>query len=166
MTRNQLQTNAEKPIMTRPQLHTDAEGIDFEESFAPVARLEAVKIFVAYATHKNFPIYQMDVKTTFLNGTLKEEVFVHQLDGFVDPDFPNYVYRLKKALYGLKQASRAWHAQPKKYLKEVKRIFRYLRQTINMGLWYSKDSGFELIAYLDADLAGCNDDCKNTSGCI
>ncbi|GJW30519.1 copia protein [Tanacetum coccineum] len=61
------------------------EGIDFEESFAPVARLEAVRIFVAYAAHKNFPIYQMDIKTAFLNGPLKEEVFVRQLDGFVDP---------------------------------------------------------------------------------
>ncbi|GJX09277.1 retrovirus-related pol polyprotein from transposon TNT 1-94 [Tanacetum coccineum] len=264
----------------------------------------------------------MDVKTAFLNGPLKEEFFVRQPDGFVDPDFPNYVYHLKKALYGLKQAPRAWydklssfliehhftkgivdptlftrrhrddillvqiyvddiifgstkpvfvkrfeklmkdnfemsmigeikfflglqvHQSPqgificqsqytldllkkhgmekcdtvctpmattkldadlqgtqvnqtkyrsmigrlmyltasrpyiafatfvcaryqahstKKHLKEVKRIFRYLRQTINMGLWYSKDSGFELIAYSDADLVGCNDDCKNTS---
>ncbi|GJX74360.1 reverse transcriptase domain-containing protein [Tanacetum coccineum] len=84
------------------------EGIDFEESFVPVARLEAVIIFVAYATHKNFPIHQMDVKTEFLNGPLKEEVFVRQPNGFVDPDFSNHVYRLKKALYGLKQATRAW----------------------------------------------------------
>ncbi|GJX41037.1 retrovirus-related pol polyprotein from transposon TNT 1-94 [Tanacetum coccineum] len=83
------------------------EGIIFEESFAPVARLEAVRIFVAYEAHKNFPIYQMDVKTSFLNGLLKAEVFVHRPDGFVDLDFPNHVYRLKKALYGLKQASRA-----------------------------------------------------------
>ncbi|GKE35191.1 retrovirus-related pol polyprotein from transposon TNT 1-94 [Tanacetum coccineum] len=85
------------------------EGIDFEESFAPVARLEAVRIFVAYAAHKNFLIFQMDVKTAFLNGPLKEEVFVQQPDGFVDPDFPNYVYHLKKALYGLKQAPIAWY---------------------------------------------------------
>ncbi|GJS13540.1 putative ribonuclease H-like domain-containing protein [Tanacetum coccineum] len=87
--------------------YAQEEGINFEESFAPVARLEAVRIFVAYAAHKNFPIYQMDVKTTFLNGPLKEEVFVRQPDGLVDPDFPNHVYRLKKALYGLKQAPRA-----------------------------------------------------------
>ncbi|GJS07704.1 retrovirus-related pol polyprotein from transposon TNT 1-94 [Tanacetum coccineum] len=79
------------------------EGINFEESFAPVARLEALKLFVAYATHKNFPIYQMDVTKAFLDRLLKEEVFVRQLDGFVDPDFPNHIYRLKKALYGLKQ---------------------------------------------------------------
>ncbi|GJT84560.1 retrovirus-related pol polyprotein from transposon TNT 1-94 [Tanacetum coccineum] len=300
------------------------EGIYFEESFAPVAKLEAVRIFVAYAAHKNFPIFQMDVKTTFLNEPLKEEVFVRQPDGFVDPKFPNHVYRLKKALYGLKPAPRAWYdklslfliehhftkvivdpilftrrheddillvqiyvddiifgstkpvfakrfeklmkdnfemsmisemkfflglqvhqsrgificqsqytidirkkhgmekydtvstpmattkldadlqgtpvdqtkyrsmirglmyltasrpdiayatfvcaryqARPiDKHLQEVKRIFRYLRQTINMGLWYSKDSGFKLIAYTDADHAGCNDDCKSTSGGI
>nr|GEU63161.1 retrovirus-related Pol polyprotein from transposon TNT 1-94 [Tanacetum cinerariifolium] len=83
------------------------ERINFEESFAPVARLEAVRIFMAYTTHKNFPIYQMDVKTAFLNGLLKEKVFVHQPDGFVDLDFSNHVYCLKKALYGLKQAPRA-----------------------------------------------------------
>ncbi|GKD95196.1 retrovirus-related pol polyprotein from transposon TNT 1-94 [Tanacetum coccineum] len=85
-----------------------SNGINFEESFAPVARLEAVRIFVAYAAHKNFPIYQMDVKTAFLNGPLKEEVFVHQSIDFIDPDFPNHIYRLKKDLYGLKQALRAW----------------------------------------------------------
>ncbi|GJX47550.1 retrovirus-related pol polyprotein from transposon TNT 1-94 [Tanacetum coccineum] len=94
------------------------EGIDFEESFAPVARLEAVRIFIAYATHKNFPIYQMDVKTAFLNGPLKEEVFVGQADGFVDPDFPNHDYCLKKALYGLKQAPRAWYDKLSSYLIE------------------------------------------------
>nr|GEU77085.1 hypothetical protein [Tanacetum cinerariifolium] len=316
------------------------EGIDFKESFAPVSILEAVRIFVAYAAHKNFPIYQMDVKMAFLNGPPKEEVFVRQLDGFVDPDFSNHVYRLKKALYGLKQALRAFyrgesllpqkkkqalrawydklssfliedhfikgivdptlftrqhgddillvqiyvddiifgstkpafakrfeklmkdnfemsmigeikfflglqvHQSPRgificqsqytldllkkhgmekcdtvytpmattkldadlqgtqvdqtkyhsmirglmyltasrpdiafaifvcaryqahsteKHLKEVKRIFCYLRQTISIGLWYSKDSRFKIIAYLDADIAGCNDDCKSTS---
>ncbi|GJU62936.1 retrovirus-related pol polyprotein from transposon TNT 1-94 [Tanacetum coccineum] len=85
------------------------EGIDFEKSFTPVARLEAFRIFVAYAAHKNFPIYQLDVKMTFLNGPLKAEVFVCQPDGFVDLDFPNHVYRVKKALYGLKQAPRAWY---------------------------------------------------------
>nr|GFA52345.1 retrovirus-related Pol polyprotein from transposon TNT 1-94 [Tanacetum cinerariifolium] len=86
--------------------YAQEEGIDFEETFAPVACLEAVRIFVAYAAHKSFPIYQMDVKTAFLNGPLKEEVYVAQPDGFVDPDHPEKVYRLRKALYGLKQASR------------------------------------------------------------
>nr|GEY15587.1 retrovirus-related Pol polyprotein from transposon TNT 1-94 [Tanacetum cinerariifolium] len=85
------------------------EGIDFEESFAPVARLEAIRIFLAYAAHKNMVVYQMDVKTAFLNGNLREEVYVSQPDGFVDQDNPNFVYKLKKTLYGLKQAPRAWY---------------------------------------------------------
>nr|GFA28579.1 retrovirus-related Pol polyprotein from transposon TNT 1-94 [Tanacetum cinerariifolium] len=85
------------------------EGIDFEESFAPVARIEAIRIFRAYAAHKNMVVYQMDVKTTFLNGNLREDVYVSQPDGFVDPDNPNHVYKLKKALYGLKQAPRTWY---------------------------------------------------------
>ncbi|GJW63611.1 retrovirus-related pol polyprotein from transposon TNT 1-94 [Tanacetum coccineum] len=299
------------------------EGIDFEESFALVACFEAVRMFIAYDAHKNITIFQMDVKTAFLNGPLKEEVYVSQPEGFIDPEFPDHVYRLKKALYGLKQAPRAWydklssfliehgftkgiidltlfiqphrgdillvqvyvddiifgstnpdflkrfanlmknnfemsmmgelkfflglqvHQSPRgifisqsqyaiellkkhgldecvsmstpmaterldadlqgtptdqttyrrmigglmyltasrpdiafatfvcaryqarptvKHLKEVKRIFRYLRQSYNMGLWYPKDSGFELIAYSDADHAGCKDDCKSTSG--
>nr|GEU89944.1 retrovirus-related Pol polyprotein from transposon TNT 1-94 [Tanacetum cinerariifolium] len=85
------------------------EGIDFEESFAPVARLEAIRIFLAYAAHKNMVVYQMDVKTAFLNGNLREEVYVSQPVGFVDQNNTNHVYTLKKALYGLKQAPRAWY---------------------------------------------------------
>ncbi|GJZ59332.1 retrovirus-related pol polyprotein from transposon TNT 1-94 [Tanacetum coccineum] len=92
------------------------EGIDFEESFAPVARLEAVRIFVAYAAHKSFPIYQMGMKTTFLNGLFKEEVYVAQPDGFVDTNHPKKVYRLRKALYGLKQALRASYDELSKFL--------------------------------------------------
>ncbi|GJR78186.1 retrovirus-related pol polyprotein from transposon TNT 1-94 [Tanacetum coccineum] len=91
--------------------YAQEEGIDFEESFAPVARLGAVMIFIAYAAHKSFPIYQMDVKMAFLNGPLKEEVYVAQPDGFVDPDHPEKFYCLKKALYGLKQAPRATEYQ-------------------------------------------------------
>nr|GFB37018.1 retrovirus-related Pol polyprotein from transposon TNT 1-94 [Tanacetum cinerariifolium] len=83
------------------------EGVDFEESFAPVARFEAVWLFIAYDAHKSFTIYQMDVKTTFLYGPLKEEVYVNQLNGFIDPYHPDKVYHLKKASYGLKQAPRA-----------------------------------------------------------
>nr|GEU56890.1 putative ribonuclease H-like domain-containing protein [Tanacetum cinerariifolium] len=94
------------------------EGIDFEESFALVARLETVRMFVAYSTHKNFTIYQMDVKTAFLKSPLKEEFFVSQPYGFVDPDFPNHVYRFKKAMYGLKQASRAWYDKLSSFLIE------------------------------------------------
>nr|GFA41071.1 hypothetical protein [Tanacetum cinerariifolium] len=85
------------------------ERIDFEESFALVARLESIRNFLAYVAHKNMVVYQMDVKTAFLNGNLREEVYVSQPDGFVDQDNPNHVYKLKKALYGLKQASRAWY---------------------------------------------------------
>nr|GEX48694.1 hypothetical protein [Tanacetum cinerariifolium] len=92
------------------------EGIDFEESFALVARLEAVWIYVAYVAHKSFPIYHMDVKMAFLNGPLKDEVYVAQSEGFVDPDHPKKVYRLRKALYGLKQAPRAWYDELSKFL--------------------------------------------------
>ncbi|GKD16844.1 retrovirus-related pol polyprotein from transposon TNT 1-94, partial [Tanacetum coccineum] len=83
------------------------EGINFEESFAPVARLEAIRIFLVFAAYMNMVVYQMDMKTAFLNGNLREEVYVSQPDGFVDLDNPNHVYKLKKALYGLKQAPRA-----------------------------------------------------------
>ncbi|GKB74722.1 putative RNA-directed DNA polymerase [Tanacetum coccineum] len=138
--------------------YSQAKGIDFEESFALVARLKAVKIFIAYAAHKSFPVYQMDVKTTFLNGLLKEEVYINQPDGFVDPHHPKKVYRLKKALYGLKPT--------KKHLKEVKRIFRYLKNTIHMGLWYPKDTGFELTAVSDSDYTRCIDTQKITFGGI
>nr|GEU82032.1 retrovirus-related Pol polyprotein from transposon TNT 1-94 [Tanacetum cinerariifolium] len=133
----QVRRNPSKPVQTRRQLATDPEmyqtvirnkarlmakgyaqeeGIDFEESFAPVVRLEDVRIFSAYAAHKSFPIYQMDVKTEFLNGPLKEEVYVTQLDGFVDPNHPEKVYHLRKALYGLKQAPRAWYDELSKFL--------------------------------------------------
>nr|GEV03968.1 hypothetical protein [Tanacetum cinerariifolium] len=96
--------------------YAQEEGIDFEESFAPVARLEAVWIFVTYVAHKSFPIYQMDVKMTFLNGLLMVEVYVAQPKGFVDHDHQEKVYRLRKALYGLKQASRAWYDKLSKFL--------------------------------------------------
>ncbi|GKG06851.1 retrovirus-related pol polyprotein from transposon TNT 1-94, partial [Tanacetum coccineum] len=92
------------------------EGIDFEGSFAPVARLDAIRIFLSYAAHMNMIVYQMDVRTTFLNGILREEVYVSQPDGFVDQDNPNHLYKLKKALYGLKQAPRAWYDLLSKFL--------------------------------------------------
>nr|GEX26153.1 hypothetical protein [Tanacetum cinerariifolium] len=96
--------------------YAQEKGIDFEESFTLVARLEAVRIFIAYAAHKSFLIYQMDVKTAFLNSPLKEEVYVAQPDGFVDPDHPEKVYRLRKALYGLKQVLRAWYDELSTFL--------------------------------------------------
>ncbi|GJR40069.1 retrovirus-related pol polyprotein from transposon TNT 1-94 [Tanacetum coccineum] len=219
------------------------EGIDFEESFAPVARIKAIRIFIANAASKNMIIYQMDVKTTFLNGELKEEVYVSQPEGFVDPDHLTHVYRLKKALYGLKQAHQAcprgifinqskfaleilkkfgmdscdpvdtpmvdrlkldedplgtpvdqtrfcsmvgslmylnasrpdlvfavcmcarYQASPtKKHLEALKRVFRYLRRTINWGHWHLKDTAMALTAYADADHAGCQDTRRSTSG--
>nr|GEU56383.1 Gag-Pol polyprotein [Tanacetum cinerariifolium] len=130
--------------------YAQEEAIDFEDSFAPVTRLEVVRIFIAYVAHKSFPIYQMDVKTTFLNGPLKEEVYVAQPDGFVDPDHPEKVYRLRKALYGLKQAPRAWTSDPP------------------IRTWYlyqlGQGSSFGLTAFSDTDHAGCIDSCKSTSG--
>ena len=94
---------------------SQVEGIDFGETYAPVARLESIRILLAYASHHNFKLQQMDVKSAFLNGPLHEEVYVKQPPGFEDPDFPNHVYKLDKALYGLKQAPRAWY----EHLKEL-----------------------------------------------
>ncbi|GKD97772.1 retrovirus-related pol polyprotein from transposon TNT 1-94 [Tanacetum coccineum] len=142
--------------------YSQQEGIDFEESFSPVARLEAVRLFVAYAAHKSFPIYQMDVKTTFLNGPLKEEVYVNQPDGFVDPHHPDKVYRLKKALYGLKQAPRAWYDELSNFLihQSPRGTFinqaKYAQEILNKHGMTSCDSIGTLMAtkHLDADLSG------------
>nr|GEX19909.1 retrovirus-related Pol polyprotein from transposon TNT 1-94 [Tanacetum cinerariifolium] len=84
-------------------------SIDYDETFAPVARIKAICLFLAYATHKDFIDFQMDVKTTLLNGILKEEVYVGQPPGFVSTQYPDHVYALNKALYGLKQAPREWN---------------------------------------------------------
>nr|GEV08374.1 hypothetical protein [Tanacetum cinerariifolium] len=232
-----------------------------QEDLLQFKRMEAIRIFLAYVAHKSFIMFQMDVKTAFLHGTLKEDVYVCQLEGFINADHPSHVYKLKKALYVLKQAPKACHfkmsmtrdmtfflrlqvnqppcgifinqpnkilkkygmetcdlvgtsiefkdkldldqngslvdatkyrsmigalmyvtsnrpniihatclcaryqAKPtEKHLKEVKRIFHYIRGTVNMGLWYMKDSGFELIRFSDADYAGCKDTFKSTSG--
>nr|GEX37162.1 integrase, catalytic region, zinc finger, CCHC-type, peptidase aspartic, catalytic [Tanacetum cinerariifolium] len=160
--------------------YAQEEGIDFEESFSPVTRLEAVWIFVAYAAHKSFPIYQMDVKMAFLNGPLKEEVYVAQPDGFVDPDHLEKVYRLRKALYGLKQAPKAWYDKLSKFLiskgftkglqihqsprgnfiNQAKYALGILHKH---GLSYPKGSSFGLTAFSDANHAGCIDTHKSTS---
>jgi hypothetical protein len=86
-----------------------SKGLDFDETYAPVARLESILILLAYATYHGFKLYQMDVKNAFLNGPIKEEVYVEQPPGFEDSEYPNHVYKLSKALYGLKQARRAWY---------------------------------------------------------
>nr|GEU61506.1 hypothetical protein [Tanacetum cinerariifolium] len=191
---------------------------------------QAIRLFLAYAAHKDFTVFQMDVKTAFLNGILKEEVYVGQPPGFVSKQYPDHVYALDKALYGLKQAPQAsydvlsqflidivptplveqaklkldlvgnpvYHTDHQSmigslmyvtssrpdimfstcmceryqansnehHVSAVKRIFRYLKGTINLGLWYPKDSGFDLTAYSDVDHAGCHLDRKSTSGSV
>jgi hypothetical protein len=97
------------------QGYSQVEGIDYGETYAPVARLESIRILLVYASHFNFKLYQMDVKSAFLNGPLYELVYVKQPPGFEDPHFPTHVYKLDKALYGLKQAPRAWY----EHLKEL-----------------------------------------------
>ncbi|KAI3735242.1 hypothetical protein L6452_14734 [Arctium lappa] len=213
-------------LVPKPQGYRQEEGIDYDETYAPVASIEAIRMFLAYAVHKNFTVFQMDVKTAFLYGILKEEVYVSQLEGFVNQDKPNHVYVLDKALYGLKQAPRAWYefkmenskpigtlmapgtkigtdpsgkavdartyrgmigslmyltssrphimfstclcaryqANPKEsHVSAVKRIFRYLKGTTNLDLWYPKDTSFELTTYTDADHDGCMLYRKSTS---
>nr|GEZ73259.1 retrovirus-related Pol polyprotein from transposon TNT 1-94 [Tanacetum cinerariifolium] len=155
------------PLINRFALEPSFDAsLSKDESFALVARIEAIRIFIANATSKNMTIYQMDVKTAFLNGELKEEVYVSRPKGFVDPDHPTHVYRLKKVLYGLKQAPRAWYqASPiKNHLEALKRVFWYLRGTINWGLWYPKDTTTALTAYADVDHAGCQDTQRSMSG--
>nr|GEV51332.1 retrovirus-related Pol polyprotein from transposon TNT 1-94 [Tanacetum cinerariifolium] len=202
-------------IRNKPRLvavgYSQQEGIDYDETFAPVARIEAIRLFLAYAAHKDFTVYQMDVKTTFLNGILKEEVYVGQPPGFVSKPYPDHVYALDKAIFGMENCDTVpipmveqaklkldlvgkpvdhtdyrsmigslmyvtssrpdimfttcmyvrYQANPNEHrVSDVKRIFRYLKGTINLGLWYPKDSGFDLTAYSDADHAGCHLDQK------
>ncbi|GJU56638.1 putative ribonuclease H-like domain-containing protein [Tanacetum coccineum] len=229
------------------QGYTQEEGIDYDEVFAPVVRIEAIRLFLACASFKDFVVYQMDVKSVFLHGKIKEEVYVCQPPGFEDPNFPNRVYKVEKAQYGLHQASRAvyvddiifgstkkelcnafeklmhekfqmssmrelwdykcsrrrmdedgeevdvhmyrsmisslmyltssrpdimfavcacarYQVNPKiSHLHAVKRIFRYLKGQPKLGLWYPKDSPFDLVAYTDSDYAGASLDRKSTS---
>nr|GEX63251.1 retrovirus-related Pol polyprotein from transposon TNT 1-94 [Tanacetum cinerariifolium] len=127
--------------------YAQKEGVDFEESFAPVARLEAVRLFIAYAAHKSFTIYQMEVKTTFLYGPLKEEVYVNQPNGFFNPYHPDKVYRLKKALYGLKQAPRAWYDELSNFL--VSKGFS--KGSIDPALFITKHRGDILLVQIYVD---------------
>jgi hypothetical protein len=89
--------------------YSQVKGLDFDETYAPVARLESIRILLAYATYHGFKLYQMDVKSAFLNGPIKEEVYVEQPPGFEDSEYSTHVYKLSKALYGHKQAPRAWY---------------------------------------------------------
>ncbi|GJZ40209.1 putative ribonuclease H-like domain-containing protein [Tanacetum coccineum] len=203
------------------QGYTQEEGIDYDEVFAPVAKIEAIRLFLAYASFKDFVVYNMDVKSAFLYGKIEEEVYVCQPSGFEDPDFLDRVYKVEKALYGLHQAPRAcdvktastpmethkpllkdtdgedvdehlyrsmieslmyltssrpnimfavcayaiFQVNPKvSYLHDMKRIFRYLKGQPKLGLWYSKDSPFDLVAFIDSDYAGASLDRKSTTG--
>ncbi|GJZ22200.1 putative ribonuclease H-like domain-containing protein, partial [Tanacetum coccineum] len=110
------------------------EGIDYDEVFAPVARIEAIRLFLAFASYMGFTVYQMDVKSAFLYGTIEEEVYVHQPPGFVDPAHPNKVYKVIKALYGLHQAPRAWYETLSSFLMEN----GFRRGTIDKTLFIKK----------------------------
>ncbi|GKG37829.1 putative ribonuclease H-like domain-containing protein, partial [Tanacetum coccineum] len=100
------------------QGYTQEDGIDYNEVFAPFDNIEAIRLFLAYASFKDFVVYQMDVKSAFLYGKIEEEVYVCQPPGFKDPEFPDRVYRVEKALYGLHQAPRAWYETLSTYLMD------------------------------------------------
>ncbi|GJZ23196.1 putative ribonuclease H-like domain-containing protein [Tanacetum coccineum] len=170
------------------QGYRQEEGIDYDEVFALVARIEAIRIFLSFASNMGFIVYQIDVKSAFLYGIIDEEVYVSQPPGFVDPKFPKKVYKVVKALYGLHQAPRACvktastpiktqkpltkdeeaadvDVTPKtSHLNAVKRIFRYLKGKPKLGLWYPRVSSFDLEAYSDSDYARANLDRKSTTG--
>nr|GFA22998.1 retrovirus-related Pol polyprotein from transposon TNT 1-94 [Tanacetum cinerariifolium] len=165
--------------------------IDYDETFAPVARIEAIRLFLAYAAHKDFTVFQMDVKTTFLNGILKEEVYVGQppvstpmveqaklkLDLVRKPvDHTDYRSMIGSLMYVTSSRPdimfatcmcARYQANPNEHhVSTIKRIFHYLEGTINLGLWYPKESGFDRTTYLDVDNAGCHLDRKSTSSSV
>jgi FtsZ-interacting cell division protein YlmF len=136
--------------------YAQIEGLDFDETFVHVARLEAIRIFLAYACHKRFKVYQMDVKSTFLNGDLNEEVYMEQPEGFELSDNPDLVCKLKKSLYGLKQAPHAWYHRLDTYLKDK----GFKRGTVDNNL-YIKTEGDDLLivlVYVDDIIFRCNKD--------
>jgi hypothetical protein len=123
--------------------YSQVEGLDFGETYAPVARLESIRILLAYATYHGFKLYQTDVKNAFLNGPIKEEVYVEQPPNIEDSEYPNHVYKLSKALYGLKQAPRAWYECLKISLslmasKSAKLILCSLLKPLQMICSYAK----------------------------
>ncbi|GJX73230.1 putative ribonuclease H-like domain-containing protein [Tanacetum coccineum] len=129
------------------QGHRQEEGIDYDEVFAPVARIEAIRLFLAFASYMGFLVYQMDVKSAFLYGTIKEEVYVHQPPGFVDPAHPNKVYKVVKALYGLHQAPRAWYETLSSFLLEN----GFRRGTIDKTLFIKKNKSDIMLVQVYVD---------------
>ncbi|GJW81409.1 putative ribonuclease H-like domain-containing protein [Tanacetum coccineum] len=129
------------------QGHRQEEGIDYDEVFAPVARIEAIRLFLAFASYMGFLVYQMDVKSAFLYGTIEEEVYVHQPPGFVDPAHPNKVYKVVKALYGLHQAPRAWYETLSSFLLEN----GFRRGTIDKTLFIKKNKSDIMLVQVYVD---------------
>nr|GEY10370.1 hypothetical protein [Tanacetum cinerariifolium] len=129
------------------QGHTQEEGIDYEEVFAPITRIEAIRLFLAYASFMGFTLYQMDVKSSFLYGTIDEEVYVMQPPRFQDPQFPDRVYKVEKAMYGLHQAPRAWYGTLSKYLLDN----GFQRGTIDQTLFIRKHRGDFLLVQVYVD---------------
>ncbi|KAH9779134.1 hypothetical protein KPL71_007611 [Citrus sinensis] len=165
--------------------YVQQQGIDYTEVFAPVARMDTVRMIVALAAQKGWNVYQLDVKFAFLHGELKEEVYVEQPRGYELEKYPQKVYKLKKALYGLKQAPRAWFSRIEAHFvsqgfekcyseqtlfiktKEgVKNIMRYLKGTIELGVFYKKGGNEGLVGYTDSNYAGDLNDRKSTSGYV
>ncbi|GJS68552.1 putative ribonuclease H-like domain-containing protein [Tanacetum coccineum] len=129
------------------QGYTQEEGIDYDEVFAPVARIEAIRLFLAYASFKDFVVYQMDVKSAFLYGKIEEEVYVCQPLGFEDPDFPDRVYKVEKALYGLHQAPKAWYETLSTYLLDIE----FQKGKINKTLFIKRYKGNILLVQVYVD---------------
>jgi hypothetical protein len=136
--------------------YAQVEGIDFEETFAPVARLEAIIMFLAFVCFKNFKVYQMDVKSSFLNGNLEEEVYIEQPKGFQLSENKDHVCRLKKALYGLKQAPRAWYSRLDKYLQQ--QGFKRGAANNNIYIKIDNENMLIIVVYVDDIIFGSNDD--------
>ncbi|GKD66290.1 putative ribonuclease H-like domain-containing protein [Tanacetum coccineum] len=129
------------------QGYTQEERIDYDEVFAPVARIEAIRLFLAYASFKDFVVYQMDGKSAFLYGKIEEEVYVCQPPGFEDPDFPDRVYKVEKALYVLHQAPRAWYETLSTYLLNN----RFQRGKIDKTLFIKSHKGDILLVQVYVD---------------
>jgi hypothetical protein len=136
--------------------YAQIEGIEFEETFATVSRMEAIHLLLAYACSKNIKVYQMDIKSVFLNGELEEEVYIEQAEGFQLSENKNYVCKLNKALYGLKQAPRAWYSRLDKYLQQAG--FRKGSADNNLYIKVSQGNILLIEVYVDDIIFGSDDD--------